>query len=180
MSGTEQVVRPAPMRPATGADTPDIAGLRDRLARWMVGRGIAQWLPGEYPAEVVAAEAERGEWFVWRDEVGALSAAVRLVWRDPDFWGDDDAEAGYVHGLMVAPEHRGNDLGGRILRFCAVRTLERGIRVQRLDTVVTNAALRRYYASQGFLEIREADLPPRFRGADRVVLMEKVLDPRHP
>ncbi|MEV0297778.1 GNAT family N-acetyltransferase [Nocardia sp. NPDC050710] len=164
----------APMSPATAEDAEEIARLRNRLARWMVDNGIAQWLPGEYPVALVGAEAARGEWFVWRDG-GVLIAAVRLVWRDPDFWGADDAEAGYIHGLMVAPEHRGRDLGARIIRFCADRTRARGLTRQRLDAAAENHILRKYYAAQGFTEIREATLPPRFHGTDRVVLFEKEL-----
>ncbi|MFE7797877.1 GNAT family N-acetyltransferase [Nocardia sp. NPDC057440] len=167
----------APMVVATPADASDIAQLRDRLAEWMVGNGIGQWLPGEYPAAVVAEEANRGEWFVWRETPAELTAAVRIVWRDPDFWGADDAEAGYLHGLMVAPEYRGRDLGSRIIRFCAEYTLAQGITVQRLDAAADNPVLRKYYAAQGFLEVRETQLPPQFHGTARVVLMEKRLTP---
>ncbi|MGW4366288.1 GNAT family N-acetyltransferase [Nocardia takedensis] len=169
------MIDPAPMRQAVAADAEDIARLRDELARWMVDNGIAQWLPGEYPASAVAGEAERGEWFVWRDQ-GDVIAAVRLIWRDPEFWGADDDAAGYVHGLMVAPRRRGEALGARILRFCADRTRAAGHTRQRLDTAAANQVLRKYYADQGFREIREAALPPQFHGTDRVVLMEKDLD----
>lgn len=165
----------APMVAATAADAEDISRLRDRLAQWMVDNGIGQWVPGEYPPAVVAEESERGEWFVWRAEDGALTAVVRLVWRDPDFWGGDDAEAGYIHGLMVAPEFRGRDLGARVIQFCAERTRAAGLTRQRLDTAAANQVLRKYYAAHGFIEIREAPLPPRFHGTDRVVLMEKSL-----
>ncbi|MEV5839911.1 GNAT family N-acetyltransferase [Nocardia sp. NPDC052112] len=166
---------PAPMIVATPADADDIAQLRDRLAQWMVDNGIGQWLPGEYPAATVAEEAERGEWFVWRDSPEILAAAVRIVWRDPEFWGEDDTPAGYIHGLMVAPEFRGNDLGTRILRFCANRTLANGIPLQRLDTAADNPVLRKYYTNQGFTEVRETELPPQFHGTTHVVLMEKSL-----
>jgi GNAT superfamily N-acetyltransferase len=133
------------------------------------------WLPGEYPAAVVAEEAARGEWFVWRDNPDVLTAAVRIVWRDPEFWGEDDTEAGYIHGLMVAPEHRGRELGSRIVQFCAEYTLAHGISRQRLDTAAGNSVLRKYYATQGFTEVRETRLPPQFHGTAYVVLMEKSL-----
>lgn len=169
------VPEPAPMVAATPADAADIARLRDRLAHWMIDNGIGQWLPGEYPAATVASEAARGEWFVWRDSPGVLTAAVRLVWRDPEFWGEDDTPAGYIHGLMVAPEFRGRDLGTRIIQFCAARTLANGIALQRLDTAADNPVLRKYYTAQGFTEIRETELPPQFHGTSHVVLMEKLL-----
>ncbi|WP_454195747.1 GNAT family N-acetyltransferase [Nocardia sp. Marseille-Q1738] len=170
------MVESAPMVVATAADADDVARLRDRLAQWMVDNGIGQWLPGEYAAATVAEEAARGEWYVWRDESETLVAAVRLVWRDPEFWGaDDDTEAGYIHGLMVAPEQRGRAFGPRILQFCADRTLARGLTRQRLDTAADNQVLRKYYATQGFVELREATLPPQFHGTTHVILMEKTL-----
>ncbi|MBF6436444.1 GNAT family N-acetyltransferase [Nocardia cyriacigeorgica] len=167
--------RPAPMLPATAADATDIAELRDELAHWMLANDIQQWKPGEYPPEAVAAEIARGEWFVWRADAGALIATVRLIWRDPEFWGESDAEAGYVHGLMVAPAHRGEQLGGRVLDFCAERTLARGLSVQRLDTAENNSVLRAFYAGQGFAEVGTAPLPARFHGCERIVLLEKQL-----
>ncbi|WP_245562672.1 GNAT family N-acetyltransferase [Nocardia araoensis] len=173
------MVEAAPMVAATPEDADEIARLRDRLARWMVDNGIGQWVPGEYATAVVAEEAARGEWFVWRDASGALISAVRLIWQDPEFWGaDDDTAAGYIHGLMVAPEYRGRDLGPRILQFCAERTLACGVTRQRLDTASDNDVLRKYYAAQGFVELRETTLPPRFHGTTHVMLMEKVLDAR--
>ncbi|MGQ4599140.1 GNAT family N-acetyltransferase [Nocardia sp. R6R-6] len=161
---------------ATAADADDVARLRDRLAQWMVDNRIGQWVPGEYPAKIVAEEAARGEWYVWRDESATLAAAVRLIWRDPEFWGaDDGTDAGYIHGLMVAPERRGRAIGPRILQFCADRTLDRGITRQRLDTASNNQVLRKYYAVQGFIELRETTLPPQFHGTSHVILMEKTL-----
>ncbi|WP_309234517.1 GNAT family N-acetyltransferase [Nocardia sp. XZ_19_385] len=168
------MVEAAPMVMARPADAVDIAALRDRLAQWMIDNGIAQWLPGEYTVDRVAAEVARGEWFLWR-EGAQLIATVRLIWRDPEFWGADDAEAGYIHGLMVAPEQRGRELGARIIQFCAERTLAQGITRQRLDAAADNQVLRKYYATQGFTELREAPLPPEFQGTATVLLFEKDL-----
>lgn len=168
---------PAPMVVATPADAADIIALRDRLAQWMVDHDIKQWVPGEYPVEVVAEEAARGEWFIWRDAAG-LAATVRLIWHDPDFWGEDDnTPAGYVHAVMVAPEQRGREVGSRILQFCADHTLANGITLQRLDTAADNLVLRKYYAAQGFTDVREAPLPRQFHADIRIILMEKLLDP---
>ncbi|WP_431971097.1 GNAT family N-acetyltransferase [Nocardia sp. bgisy134] len=168
-------LEPLDMVPATTADAAPLIALRDRLARWMVANGIRQWLPGEYPVAILAREATRGEWYVRREPTGEVVAAVRLVWHDPDFWGAGELEAGYVHGLMVAPGHRGRGMGARVLAFCAERTRARGLDRQRLDTAADNPGLRKYYAAQGFTELRETTLPPQFHGTDRVVLMEKLL-----
>ncbi|MDF0528854.1 GNAT family N-acetyltransferase [Tsukamurella sp. 8F] len=162
------------LRPADPCDAPDIVNLRDRIARWMVDRGIRQWSPGEYPIATAADEAARGEWFVARDEAGCLAATVRLIWSDPRFWGDADAPAGYVHGLMVATAStvRGRD----VLDFAAERTLERGLDRLRLDVVGHNDVLVRFYADYGFTEVGRARLPHPFPDYE-IALMEKPLSP---
>ena len=40
-----------------------------------------------------------------------LVGTVRLLWTDPDFWGDDHTPAVYVHGLMVDRRAAGHGLG---------------------------------------------------------------------
>lgn len=157
---------------ATAADAGDIAALRDGLSQWMVDNGIDQWQPGEHPAAQIADEAVAGEWHVLRAEDGGLAAAVRLIWRDADFWGEDTA-AGYIHGLMVSPKYRGVDLGARLLDFCAERTRAEGLTVQRLDCAAENPVLRKYYAARGFTEVRETELPPQYGRSLRMMLFEK-------
>ncbi len=161
---------------ATADDAPAILALRDQLARWMVGKSITQWVPGEYPVHRLDTEIAAGEWYVLRSESGALHAAVRLVWSDAEFWGED-TPAGYVHGLMVAPTARGTELGSAVLRFCAESTLAHGLTTQRLDVVATNPVLRAYYTRHGFAEVRVVALPPHFGTTNSVVLLEKALVP---
>ncbi|WP_025347992.1 GNAT family N-acetyltransferase [Nocardia nova] len=167
---------PAVMLSAALDDVPAILALRDELARWMVGNSIMQWVPGEYPAGRLAAEVGSGEWYALWSESGDLRAAVRLVWSDAEFWGED-TPAGYIHGLMVAPAARGTGLGSAVLRFCGERTLAHGLTTQRLDVVASNPVLRDYYARHGFAEVREVPLPAHFGTRNRVVLLERALVP---
>ena len=72
----------------------------------MAANGTVQWPQGSLPRERIAAQVDAGEWHVVRDGAG-LVATVRLLWSDPDFWGDDTTPAVYVHGLMVDRGHTG-------------------------------------------------------------------------
>ncbi|GAA4403985.1 GNAT family N-acetyltransferase [Tsukamurella soli] len=162
--------------PAIVCDAADIVHLRDRLAQWMVDTGIRQWTPGEYPVQLAADEAARGEWHVVRDAAGCLVATVRVVWCDPDFWGPGDqggdAPAGYVHGLMVAP---GSPVRGRdLLDHVAELTVARGLDRLRLDFVSHSDALRRFYVGYGFREVRRTVLPAPFPRME-ISLMELPL-----
>ncbi|RHA43636.1 GNAT family N-acetyltransferase, partial [Cellulomonas rhizosphaerae] len=86
-----------------------------------------------------------------------LAATVRLLWSDPDFWGDDDAPAVYVHGLMVARRRSGDGLGRALLDWAADQGREAGVGLLRLDCRTTNPALRAYYEAYGFTAVGRRD-----------------------
>ncbi len=161
-----------PMDPAAPADAPVISALRDELARWITSNGIRQWDEGDLPADEVAAGIEIGEWHVARLD-GRVVACVRLAWSDVEFWGDDDAPAGYVHGLMVDRRYAGHGWGRQMIEWCVDRTRDAGFESIRLDTAAHNATLVAYYGSLGFDRVRETDLPARFARDMRVVLFER-------
>lgn len=160
------------MTRATRDDVADIVALRDHLATWMVAQGIDQWKPGEYPASMVADEVDDGQWYIRREDSEVI-ATVRVVYSDVEFWGDDVADAGYIHGLMVAPSHRRGGLGRQVVAFAEQVIAEAGKSLVRLDTATTNAVLMAYYPSLGFRAVREAALPPRFGRDMSVTLFEK-------
>lgn len=125
--------------------------MRDAAARWQQARHIAQWVPGEISHDEFRRQAEDGELYVVR--VGhVLAGSVRLLWSDDEVWGPDAAgRAGYVHGLMVAD--RGSGLGRQLLGWAEGRVVEAGRSVVRLDCVLGNDRLRRYYRSAGYAEV---------------------------
>lgn len=163
------------LRPATPDDAPAIVALRDGLARWLTDTGVNQWQEGEITVEHVTEGAHLGEWHV-AEEDGEIVACVRLAWSDPDFWGDDDAPAGYVHGLMVRRDHAGHGWGRGLVEWAAQTTAAAGHDRLRLDTAAHNTTMVDYYRSLGFAVLREADLPAQFGRAMRIVLFERRLD----
>ena len=87
----------------------------------------------------------------------AWSARVRLLWTDPDFWGDDDTPAVYVHGLMVDRRAAGHGLGTALLDWAAARGRDAGVDLFRLDCRTTNPVLRAYYERYGFRAVGQRD-----------------------
>lgn len=162
------------LRPATDADAAAILALRETLAAWQRSRGIRQWEPGEITREQIAEQVRRDEWRVLVEPDAGLVAAVRIVNDDP-IWADADrADAGYIHGLMVARARAGTGLGKRVLQEAEEVIRARGRDVARLDCVASNAALRAYYEAQGYEAQGERDFPPE-SGWHPVLLLQKKL-----
>lgn len=138
------------LEPATPADLPALFALYDEAARWLTAAGIAQW-PVPFPVHFLTSAIARGAQFV-RRENGEIAAALSLRDSDPKFWGDagKDGSALYVHRLVVARAHAGNNLGGDLLAWVERRTAQVGKRALRLDCWAGNARLRQYYQDAGF------------------------------
>src|SRR5260370_39399149 len=113
--------RDEPARPAhiiivraTVADATTMLALHEEAARWLVARGIQQWLPGDFAVEPLVAQIGRGEAYLARiggEPVGTFT----LQWADPRLWGEQPDDAGYVHGLAVRRAYAGRGLGRVLL-----------------------------------------------------------------
>ena len=146
-----------PPRPAIPADVDDIHALRRSLEDWMAAQGTVQWPPGSLSRERIAAQVDAGEWHVVMDDELGMVGTARLLWTDPDFWGEDDTPAVYVHGLMVDRRAAGHGIGTALLDWAAVRGRDAGVGLFRLDCRTTNPVLRAYYERYGFRAVGQKD-----------------------
>jgi ribosomal protein S18 acetylase RimI-like enzyme len=152
-------------------DADEVLGLREAAAHWLVGRGIRQWQPGEIDLPTIRAQIEAGEWFLLRRIDGVL-AALRFLWSDPLFWGEQPEGAGYVHGLVIDRRHAGKGLGAGALRWAEERARTAGRAYLRLDHAADNPRLAEYYRGQGFIVRGRRE----FDAWGPVFLVEKLLD----
>jgi ribosomal protein S18 acetylase RimI-like enzyme len=153
-------------------DVKALVELRDQVARWLLERGIQQWLPSEFSAVRMQAWVERGDVFVNRRD-GRIVAAVAVLDADPEIWDDDPGNAKYIHLLMVDRAHAGVGLGDAALAYAEERVRDRGGRLARLDAVASNEVLRCWYEARGYEVVgyRAFDEPELFDS----VLLEKSL-----
>lgn len=142
---------------AVPADVDAIHALRRSLEDWMAAHGTVQWPRGSLARERIASQVDAGEWHVVRDDELGLTATVRLLWSDREFWGDDLTPAVYVHGLMVDRRAAGRGLGAALLDWAAERGREAGVQVFRLDCRTTSSVLHDYYGSYGFRAVGQVD-----------------------
>ena len=162
------------MRAAQRQDAEPIIRLRDEAAAWQKARQIAQWNPGEVSIEALESQIAAGDWWVLDDGAQpGLRAAVRIVETDPLVW-EAPADAGYIHGLVISRDEAGLALGARVLAWAEDHIAGRGHTIARLDCVLGNDRLRKYYQDQGYLERGETRFPPTI-GWRPVMRFEKLL-----
>ena len=152
---------------ATTTDVESVHALRRALEDWMAERGIDQWLIGSLPLERVAAQVADGQWWVVRDGDGLLGT-LRVVRADPEYWGEDDTPALYVHGLMVDRRASGTGLGRALLEWAHGEAERAGAQWLRLDHRESNPVLDARYRSWGFEPVGVTDRP-----GFAVVLMQR-------
>jgi ribosomal protein S18 acetylase RimI-like enzyme len=134
----------------------DVLAVWNECATWLTERGIVQWTPGDLTAERVralVAKTADEEWYVVRHG-GDLAGTFLLRWEDPDTWGEQSADAGYVHALCVRRAYAGRALGRAMLDWASQRVGERGRQWLRLDCLTANPVLVAYYTAAGFTALR--------------------------
>lgn len=134
---------------AGAADVELVAGILEEATVLARSRGFDLW-PVPFPRDELLALIERHEVYVLLVD-GTPAGTFRLQWADPEWWGEDDGRAGYVHKLAVRRAFSGRGLGARMLDLAAERILASGRSLLRLDTQAENPALNRYYADCGFV-----------------------------
>lgn len=159
------------------ASVDDVAGLlalREELASWLAVQHIDQWRSPMPRARLVAWVRDGSVRVVRRD--GRIVASVTLLDRDEDFWGLDCAPALYVHLLMVARSHAGQDLGGRVLARAEMLAQDREVDRVRLDAAADNHGLQRWYEERGYRAVGSRAFG---HGTDQLVvtLREKLVPP---
>ncbi|MGX0672299.1 GNAT family N-acetyltransferase [Kocuria marina] len=157
-----------------------IVNLRDRLARWLQGRGIDQWREGEFDPAEVRREIDRGEWWVVESPVqpGLILASVRVIWADPEIWGEQPEPAGYTHGVAVDRSLAGTGTGARLIRTAERVIVESGRSVSRLDCDDDNPVLKRFYTGLGYTPRGAVDFSvPRLDYRVTLMRMERGLTP---
>ncbi len=155
-------------------DAEEIVALRDRIASWLLDRGVRQWLPGEMTAERLRPWLAAGQVHMVRHQ-GRIVATVAVLSEDEDVWWVQDEPAGCVHLLMVDRAHAEPGLGRRLLGWAERHVWARGDRIVRLDAVLKNTRLRAWYRAAGYREVSTKHFD-RTDWCDAVLLERRLQD----
>jgi GNAT superfamily N-acetyltransferase len=125
-----------------------VAELLDEATVWVGERGYEQW-PLPFPRDELAASIERGEVYVAEVD-GDSVATVTLLWDDPMYWGEQPADAAYVHKLAVSRACAGQRIGQALVEWADKTAAAAGREFLRLDCLRDNPSIREYYERLGF------------------------------
>lgn len=90
---------------------------------------------------------------------GEAVGTFSLQCSDPDFWGEQQDDALYLHKLATRHCVRGRGVGLAMLRWAEQYTRDRGKTYLRLDTLATNHILCRYYEQAGYIDRGTIETP---------------------
>jgi GNAT superfamily N-acetyltransferase len=149
-------------RPAVPAEMPAVLLLLKQAALWLREKKIAYWQNWIDPAPNFVAWIQRGfdnhEFFMVQStgrSIGEIVGCFRLQWQDPVFWGEQAANAGYVHSFTVSRGLAGRGLGYRLLGLIEDYCRERGKTLLRLDCGTDIPGIRKYYEKYGFHRVKD-------------------------
>ena len=144
---------------ATADDIREIKRLREEAAEWLQAQGIDQWDVDHHPpSEFYLRRIEAGTSWIMRVD-GQTVGTVTVQWADPDTWGDEAGNAGYILGLIVDRRFAGLGFGAEFMDWAESHIIESGRSIARLDCVSSNARIRRYYESRGYHYVGDKDFP---------------------
>ncbi len=134
---------------AQPGDADAILGILEDAARWLEGRGIDQWHPGDFPRAPLLAVIARGAAYLARGE-GDPAGTLTVPWEDVLTWGVMPPDGAYLHGFAVRRAYAGLGLGRALLDWAARQAVAAGKTYLRLNCLASNPALRAYYERTGF------------------------------
>jgi len=116
------------------------------------------WGSEAYSEREVRGLLKSNETYVLLDG-GEIVATFGLTWDDPEIWGEQPPNAGYLHRMAVKSSSHGQGIGQSIIGWVEAEVARRGKQFLRLDCDARNEKLCRYYESQGFRKAGQKLIP---------------------
>lgn len=145
-------------RKATQAEMPAVLLLLKEAALWLREKKIDSWQNWIDPAPNFIAWIQQGfdnNEFFMAESGNRVIGCFRLQWQDPQFWGEQPDNAGYIHSFTISRDLAGRGLGYRLLKLIEEYCREHGKIWLRLDCGADVPALRKYYEKYGFRLVKE-------------------------
>ena len=149
---------------ATQADIPVLAKILTAAYHYKLKHQDASW--GSEQSDVftekeVAHQLTLGVTYLARLDSRPV-ATFMLQWEDPDVWGQQPPDAGYLHRLAVSADQHGQKLGQQLIEHAAQVVRANHRQFLRLDCIADNTDLCAYYEQRGFqlIETRQTLVNP--------------------
>lgn len=143
---------------ATQADSEALLSLLEEARKFKLSLGDDAW--GDYPftQDDVDLRLKSKACYVAKVD-GMLVGSITLIWEDEHNWGKEglDGKAGYVHGLMVRGDYKGQGLGGQMIDWAVNEVGAKKRPFIRLDCHADNTDLCKYYEKLDFKRVKTAD-----------------------
>jgi ribosomal protein S18 acetylase RimI-like enzyme len=97
---------------------------------------------------------DNNEFFMVESD-NVIIGCFRLQWQDPQFWDQQEDNAGYIHSFSIKRELAGQGIGCRLLDLIEAYCLEHGKTLLRLDCNTDVPGLRKYYEKYGFKWVKD-------------------------
>lgn len=105
-------------------------------------------------------------------------AAMLLTRRDEEFWPEvKQGESRFIHKLAVAPAHKGQGIGHRMLAKAVDDARLHQATYLRLDCAGDRPQLCHFYESFGFSKVKEGLVGPYFSAFYELKLASKSVEP---
>ncbi|HET9358167.1 MAG TPA: GNAT family N-acetyltransferase [Vicinamibacterales bacterium] len=141
---------PTTVRQAQRDDVHVVEELLIEAARWVDALGEVMWEEGELSPGRIAAEVEKGQFFLAVVD-GEIGGAIRFQLEDRLFWPDlAQSDSAFVHRLVVGRRHKGLGVSTVLLQWAVDRARAMGKRYLRLDCDASRPKLRALYERFGF------------------------------
>jgi GNAT superfamily N-acetyltransferase len=150
------------IRPAIAGDVPQLTELYTDLATWRFEQyGINDW-PIPFPHPEVGRLLESSDTYI--AYLGSIAVGtIAIEWQDEKIWGNQDAEAVYVHRLGA--RLHGAHIGAALLNHAAKVATDAGIDRIRLDCNFADKKLCSHYESLGFTLVDTKWIIPSYEAA---------------
>ncbi|WP_340689206.1 hypothetical protein REH65_33380 (plasmid) [Saccharopolyspora sp. ID03-671] len=152
------------IRPARFDDVDEIVRLRREAAQWLASVGTDQWagagrgIDTEEFARRVRQSISAGEtWIAEGDQGEAFGTIAIDRYTNPGLWTEDELRDSLIIHRMIKDRRAPDGVGDLLLDHADHVARSAGAKWLRLDAWTTNAALHRYYQSQGFEHVRTVE-----------------------
>lgn len=148
------------------------------------GASTIGWRRGWYPTRDTAMTAlKHDELFVY-DDSGVLAAGIinrhQLDCYRQAHWhvSANDEEVMVLHTLVVDPDHSGQGIGTKMVKFYEQYARDNGCKALRIDTQAKNTTAKKMYARLGYTEVETivCDFQPGLDAVNLVLLEKENID----